>query len=146
MQLPSSLVTVTPLSKRIALFLFFLLPIGAFILGMKYQSAIQQINTPIPTLPPDQGVACTMDAMICPDGTAVGRVPPRCEFQACPTSANAIPTGAPCGGIAGRMCPVNYVCEVDRSYPDAAGTCVRVTQIEPSETSTSSPPSAGQGM
>lgn len=30
-------------------------------------------------------IACTMDARICPDGTAVGRVGPKCEFAECPT-------------------------------------------------------------
>lgn len=30
-------------------------------------------------------VACTMDAKICPDGSAVGRVGPNCEFAACPS-------------------------------------------------------------
>jgi hypothetical protein len=30
-------------------------------------------------------VACPADAKICPDGTAVGRVPPDCEFAPCPT-------------------------------------------------------------
>lgn len=29
-------------------------------------------------------VFCTMDAMLCPDGTYVGRIPPNCEFAACP--------------------------------------------------------------
>ncbi len=28
--------------------------------------------------------ACPADAMICPDGTSVGRVGPTCEFAACP--------------------------------------------------------------
>lgn len=28
--------------------------------------------------------ACTMEAKICPDGSAVGRVPPDCEFAPCP--------------------------------------------------------------
>lgn len=28
--------------------------------------------------------ACTMDAMLCPDGSAVGRVGPSCEFAPCP--------------------------------------------------------------
>jgi hypothetical protein len=28
--------------------------------------------------------ACTADAMICPDGTGVGRVPPYCHFAPCP--------------------------------------------------------------
>ncbi len=30
-------------------------------------------------------VACTADAKICPDGSAVGRIGPKCEFAPCPT-------------------------------------------------------------
>jgi len=30
--------------------------------------------------------ACTAEAKICPDGSAVGRVGPNCEFAACPAS------------------------------------------------------------
>lgn len=33
---------------------------------------------------PSAPVACTLDAKICPDGTAVGRVAPDCEFAPCP--------------------------------------------------------------
>lgn len=32
----------------------------------------------------DEGVACTMDAKECPDGSFVGRIPPNCEFTPCP--------------------------------------------------------------
>ncbi|PIR07125.1 MAG: hypothetical protein COV55_01700 [Candidatus Komeilibacteria bacterium CG11_big_fil_rev_8_21_14_0_20_36_20] len=32
----------------------------------------------------DQPVACTLEAKICPDGSAVGRIPPNCEFATCP--------------------------------------------------------------
>lgn len=32
-----------------------------------------------------QGVACTMEAKMCPDGSAVGRSGPQCEFSECPT-------------------------------------------------------------
>lgn len=35
--------------------------------------------------------ACTMDAMICPDGTAVGRTGPKCEFAACPGTQTGKP-------------------------------------------------------
>jgi len=31
-------------------------------------------------------VACTKEAKICPDGTAVGRKGPNCEFEACPNT------------------------------------------------------------
>jgi hypothetical protein len=33
---------------------------------------------------PDAPVACTMEAKLCPDGTAVGRTGPNCEFAPCP--------------------------------------------------------------
>jgi len=42
-----------------------------------------------PTPDPNEQVACTMDALICPDGSAVGREGPNCEFAACPASGSA---------------------------------------------------------
>lgn len=39
-------------------------------------------------------VACTMDAKICPDGSAVGRVGPNCEFAACPGSGQGSNQGS----------------------------------------------------
>ena len=33
---------------------------------------------------PQEPVACTAEAKLCPDGSAVGRVAPDCEFEACP--------------------------------------------------------------
>ena len=35
----------------------------------------------------DGGIACTTEAMLCPDGSSVGRVGPNCEFAACPSIA-----------------------------------------------------------
>lgn len=32
--------------------------------------------------------ACTMEAKLCPDGSAVDRVPPNCEFKDCPTDTD----------------------------------------------------------
>ncbi|MFH0961485.1 MAG: hypothetical protein V1820_02275 [archaeon] len=37
-------------------------------------------------------VGCTEEAKVCPDGSAVGRIPPNCEFAPCPTSNSG--TGA----------------------------------------------------
>lgn len=37
----------------------------------------------------NQVVACTEEAKICPDGSAVGRTGPNCEFAPCPTNSNA---------------------------------------------------------
>ncbi|MEK6840071.1 MAG: hypothetical protein AABX72_03950 [Nanoarchaeota archaeon] len=32
----------------------------------------------------EEPVACTMDAKECPDGSAVGRIGPDCQFAPCP--------------------------------------------------------------
>ena len=40
-------------------------------------------------------VACTMEAKLCPDGSSVGRVGPRCEFATCPGDIGSVPTPTP---------------------------------------------------
>jgi hypothetical protein len=74
-RLPKSLTTVTTFSKLIALFLFILLPLAGFLIGIKYQAAVDFS---------DGHQACTQEAKICPDGTSVGRTGPNCEFTECP--------------------------------------------------------------
>lgn len=37
-----------------------------------------------PATPPQDQVACTQEAMLCPDGSAVGRTGPNCAFAPCP--------------------------------------------------------------
>ncbi|MEK7568003.1 MAG: hypothetical protein AAB513_03740 [Patescibacteria group bacterium] len=32
---------------------------------------------------PNENIACTMDAKMCPDGSYVGRTAPNCEFAKC---------------------------------------------------------------
>ena len=39
-----------------------------------------------PSVPDVGAVACTLEAKICPDGSAVGRTGPNCEFEACPVA------------------------------------------------------------
>lgn len=39
--------------------------------------------------PSENGHACTMEAKICPDGSAVGRTGPNCEFAVCPGSTDS---------------------------------------------------------
>ena len=47
-------------------------------------------------------VACTEEAKICPDGSAVGRTGPNCEFAPCPGE-----TGTVTGKVSvGPLCPV----------------------------------------
>lgn len=36
----------------------------------------------------EEGVMCTMEAKLCPDGSYVGRGGPRCEFAACPSGVS----------------------------------------------------------
>lgn len=54
------------------------------------------IGTPDePSMSPDpeaNTVMCTMDAKMCPDGSYVGRIGPRCEFAACPDEDDPIAT------------------------------------------------------
>lgn len=48
------------------------------------QSVFIRSEAPAPT-------ACTTEAKICPDGSAVGRSGPQCEFAECPTIATTTP-------------------------------------------------------
>src|SRR3989344_7567875 len=84
MQLPKELTTVTPLSKNIALIMFTLLPIIAFILGMNYQANLADYKS----IAPPEKKACTLEAKICPDGSFVGRTGPNCEFAPCSDNQN----------------------------------------------------------
>lgn len=122
MSLPKELTTVTPLSKTIALIMFTLLPIIAFILGMKYQAGLINFKP----LPPPEQIACTMEAKVCPDGSAVGRSGPNCEFSPCPTPIDEKNTF--CGGIAGIACPEGFECQLEGNYPDAGGTCIKESE------------------
>ena len=53
--------------------------------------------TPGAPVPEPAGTACTMDALLCPDGSYVGRTGPNCEFV-CPivatTTADTVVTPA----------------------------------------------------
>lgn len=46
--------------------------------------------------------ACTMEAKLCPDGSAVGRTGPNCEFAACPVVELSGIKGV---ALLGPMCP-----------------------------------------
>lgn len=51
-------------------------------------------------------VACTADAKICPDGSAVGRMGPNCEFAECPGDLGLVDIETP----AGSSCSVDAEC------------------------------------
>ena len=50
-------------------------------------------------------VACTSEAKICPDGSAVGRTGPDCEFAACPQGCSKEAKTCPDGSVVGRQGP-----------------------------------------
>lgn len=55
---------------------------------------------------PSEPIACTMEAKLCPDGSAVGRGGPDCEFAACPPD-NPSANDSLHGRITiGPLCPV----------------------------------------
>ena len=80
MKLPEELTTVTRLSKFVALIMFLTLPVIAFKFGMNYEKAMEDFNSPQIV----NSTACTTDAKLCPDGSSVGRVRPKCDFADCP--------------------------------------------------------------
>lgn len=41
-------------------------------------------------LPENEGIACTMDAKFCSDGSYVSRIPPNCDFAPCPGEKEGI--------------------------------------------------------
>ncbi len=63
-----------------------------------------------------------MEAKLCPDGSAVGRTGPNCEFAACPESHGI----KACGGFGELKCPQGYKCKIynPANKTDAAGNCV----------------------
>jgi hypothetical protein len=63
-------VVYVQIRRRNIILIFFILSL--YLLA----SCIQEVEKPI---------GCTLDAKICPDGSAVGRIPPDCEFAPCPT-------------------------------------------------------------
>lgn len=72
-------------------------------------------------------VACTKDAKICPDGTAVGRIPPTCEFAICPSESAA---GSGGGGSLEAMWQTGYF------VPATTGMTIQRQSIPVTETIT----------
>ena len=70
---------------------------------------------PAKPLAPPTGVACTMDAKQCPDGSYVGRSGPKCEFSPCPieSGTNGVIT------VSGTV-SIGPTCPVEKNPPDAA--------------------------
>lgn len=67
------------------------------------------------------GQACTQEAKLCPDGSAVGRVGPNCEFAPCPSVATTTAGGEGIlpyhSGVRGVVL-LGPTCPVERIPPD----------------------------
>lgn len=50
------------------------------------------VNPQFPNGDEGEGVFCTLDAKICPDGSSVGRTGPNCEFAPCPGQSADVTT------------------------------------------------------
>lgn len=75
-------------------------------------SAFFLINTPAQAR---VMVACTMEAKICPDGSAVARRGPNCEFAPCPGETGIAPDGQEEAETGVMIAP-----EIEPVYPDQA--------------------------
>lgn len=53
--------------------------VGLIILVVLYSAVVPRLKRV-----PQEIFMCTTDAKLCPDGSAVGREGPNCEFAACP--------------------------------------------------------------
>ena len=66
-------------------------------------------------------VACTLEAKICPDGSAVGRTGPNCEFAACPSAGQSCKKDSDCPSA-------QYTCQeiqgTGTACPSTDPTCV----------------------
>lgn len=98
-----------------------ILPLIIFLALLTTASVSAEENSTNVSLLADQ-VTCTQEAKICPDGTVLERDPAmRCQFPKCPTCSAE---GEMCGGIQGKQCCSDLVCDYEGDFPDAAGTCV----------------------
>lgn len=104
--------------KKIALAALAAAMILAVIVG--YRKTLAPAADPAPT-------ACTMEAKICPDGTAVGRQGPRCEFAPCPSPSAGAPRDPACNGEANEYYSLGFGVEHRYEGEIASGRKVSVT-------------------
>ncbi len=90
---PAAAGSKKPLGALATVTILFAVSTVSFVLG-RQSVYIQNKKPPVgyetPTPGEENKVACTMEAKLCPDGTAVGRVPPKCEFEPCPNPTQVI--------------------------------------------------------
>jgi len=89
---------------------------------------------------PGEETACTAEAKLCPDGSAVGRTGPNCEFSACPSETassttdgggSILPYNSGVSGtvLLGPTCPVERIPPDPSCAPKAYATAIVVYRI-----------------
>lgn len=91
--------------------------VAAFFLGVSQSS-----NAPS-LVPPNGEVGCTMEAKICPDGSAVGRSGPNCEFAECPATPATTNSGE-------QSSVSSYTLAEDLTQIDSYGDALIYTQAD----------------
>lgn len=76
--------------------------------------ALWAANVRVAQAPIEGGKACTEEAKICPDGSAVGRTGPNCEFAECPITVTGPITleariGQEVSGLGVRITPTKVI-------------------------------------
>ncbi len=91
-------------------------------------------NVRVAQAPTEQ--ACTQEAKLCPDGSAVGRTGPNCEFAECPTGgpiAFETRIGKEASGLGVRITPLEIIedsrCPVDVMCIQAGAVRVRTRLV-----------------
>lgn len=87
------------------------------VLALVLIGGLWAVNTPMAK----PGKACTQEAKLCPDGSAVGRSGPNCEFAACPSPAGPVTLevriGKEAAGLGVRIAPISLLqdsrCPID---------------------------------
>ena|SRR3989344_2196812 len=90
----------------IGILVFLLIAGGAYLLGRQSLSDTSSAGN---------NKACTQEAKLCPDGSAVGRTGPNCEFAACPVEKADETTEVYCHQFKRDNCP--STCGVGSSCP-----------------------------
>ena len=73
---------------------------------------------------PNEPIACTADAKLCPDGSGVGRVGPNCEFAPCPET-NSTQTACESSECGPQLGMPNYLCPDGKTTAGPTGRCLR---------------------
>jgi len=102
------------MKKILIIFAFIILLSGCSLFqpGIKLIQLNENINQPLTKGNTNGSVACSMEAKLCPDGSAVGRTGPNCEFAPCPATKGQ--------GIVSGQILLGPTCPVMRIPPDPA--------------------------